>query len=125
MHGSDRTRLFFFFFFFFSEDDSAIEEKEGNFPSIALFFSFTECRAFASCRCNNRHARSFASCQSNNRHALSRQVTSNPHAMAHWLSCLFSAGGEDGGAGKGECERQEGRSRAAPLGQRHVVNCDD
>jgi len=36
-----------------------------------------------------------------------------------------SAGGEDDGSGKGECERQEGRSRAAPLGQRHVVNCDE
>ena len=35
-----------------------------------------------------------------------------------------SAGGEDDRAGEGERQREEERSRAAPLRQRQVVKCD-
>lgn len=94
--------------FCFAEDDSAVEEKDGTVTSFTQSLPFTEYRSFASCQCNSRYA-------------LSRQ-DSVLKATLPWLFVSVSAGGEDDGAGKGECERQEGRSRTAPVGQRHVVN---
>jgi hypothetical protein len=92
--------------FCFAEDDSAVEEKDGNkFHSIASFYGVPRGHLLVVSVTVDML------CQDS-------VLKANP-AMAF---VSVSAGGEDDGTGKGECERQEGRSRAAPVGQRHVVN---